>query len=504
MVTSPTRRAFLASAGVTVASVVVPRAFGQVAPVTRESVAGMSEGHPTLVAYRMAIGKMQALEETNPLSWKYQANMHGVLANPGMVADWSWCMHGNWWFLPWHRGYLYFFERIIRQMSGVESFALPYWPWELPGQNVLPAPFRTPTYQGETNYLFDGTRTVANQGGPLRPDSPSSSGSFSDDWVAARNTRRFTTQYPELSYGGISQQKTVLPRKPRSTRSHGVMESRAHDLIHDAVGGNRSDGDDGNMSDPRTAANDPIFWLHHANVDRLWNQWLDIRGHENPADQDWYDQQFAYYDADGSRVVLSVTEILNRAATAYRYDVEDRLIAANRGARGEAPVNRSIVGVASAQPALKLGTTPFSKSLSFDAATKPKLMTALAAVPAANAEPATVLLRVENIRPPAKPRVVYDVFLTKVGEKPSQFSYAGAISFFGRGAEHGHDDAEGFTQGFDVTRLVQAIRRANKGELPELEVHVIPHSTAGLSEADLAKQKVDIPIGNVTLKLVTE
>lgn len=96
MTAAPSRRAFLTSAGATLASVFVPRALGEATAVTRESVAGMSENHPTLVAYRTAIGKMQALPATDPLSWTYQANMHGVRANPGMVADWSWCMHGNW------------------------------------------------------------------------------------------------------------------------------------------------------------------------------------------------------------------------------------------------------------------------------------------------------------------------------------------------------------------------------------------------------------------------
>jgi hypothetical protein len=51
--------------------------------------------------------------------------------------------------------------------------------------------------------------------------------------------------------------------------------------------------------------------------------------------------------------------------------------------------------------------------------------------------------------------------------------------------------------------MVQKITRANKGVLPELDVSIVPHSTAGLSDEDLAKQKIDIPIGNITLKLAT-
>jgi hypothetical protein len=51
--------------------------------------------------------------------------------------------------------------------------------------------------------------------------------------------------------------------------------------------------------------------------------------------------------------------------------------------------------------------------------------------------------------------------------------------------------------------VVQKLRSANKGKLPELEVSVIPHSTTGLSDEDLAKKNNDIPISNITMKLVT-
>src|SRR5262245_22533992 len=125
MGTSPTRRAFLTSAGVTVAAVIrqtvaqpaepkpplVPATLG-----IRQNVADMEDDHPVLVSYRKAITAMRGLAATNPRSWKFQANMHGIPEGEGQNADWDWCMHGNWWFLPWHRGYLYFFERIVRKL----------------------------------------------------------------------------------------------------------------------------------------------------------------------------------------------------------------------------------------------------------------------------------------------------------------------------------------------------------------------------------------------------
>lgn len=53
-----------------------------------------------------------------------------------------------------------------------------------------------------------------------------------------------------------------------STGFRNTNERQFHDHIHVLVG-----GDDGDMSSPPLAVNDPIFLLHHAMVDRLWAKW---------------------------------------------------------------------------------------------------------------------------------------------------------------------------------------------------------------------------------------
>jgi tyrosinase len=503
---SPDRRAFLATTGVTVASVMSPQLFAQPkdpAPTlgTRESVIGMDADHPTIASYRTAVEAMQKLPATDPTSWQFQANMHGLPDGEGANKGWRWCMHGNWWFLPWHRGYIYFFEKIIRKKSGNDAFRLPYWPWEKDSSAVLPAPFRDAKYHDKDNPLYDKLRvTAANNGDPLRPDPRGGSGSFAIDWERARTIRQFTSRFAELAFGGIRKPKTMMPTKPASTRQHGGMESRAHDLIHDSVGGV------GDMGDPDTAARDPIFWLHHANVDRLWNRWLDTRGHELPdpmADKDWYDQQFPFYDENGNQVMVSVSKILELAGKEARYDDDHvQFAAAPPPAVREKAVEPTVISVGAIQPRLELGTKPLTKTLGITEEAKPKLMTALAEPRTGNEAP-VMLLRVEGIKPPKDAALRFDVFLTKKGEKPSKANYVGPISFFGRRGSHGHDDEEGFTQGFDVTDMVHKLRTANKGTLPELDVSVVPHSTKGISDADLEKQNVVVPISDITLKLVT-
>jgi hypothetical protein len=51
--------------------------------------------------------------------------------------------------------------------------------------------------------------------------------------------------------------------------------------------------------------------------------------------------------------------------------------------------------------------------------------------------------------------------------------------------------------------MVHKLQTANKGALPELDVSVVPHSTKGLTDEELSKKNVPIPISNITLKLVT-
>ncbi len=59
----------------------------------------------------------------------------------------------------------------------------------------------------------------------------------------------------------------------------GFLEHSPHDNVHGDIGGALNNVFNnrlaqGLMSNPCTAALDPIFWLHHANIDRLWEVWL--------------------------------------------------------------------------------------------------------------------------------------------------------------------------------------------------------------------------------------
>lgn len=504
------RRSFLGTAGVTVASIAVAHSDDKLPsqpkdPVStprmgvRVNIADLEDDSLTLASYRKAVKAMKGLQAKDPRCWTFQANMHGAPQEDGVNPGWGWCMHRNWWFLPWHRGYLYFFERIVRKLSDDDSFRLPYWAWEKPNQDVLPVPFRNAGPPEKPNPLHDPTRYAkVNAGSSVRPAGLA--GTFAADWDWAKRTNEFTTAFAATAFGGLKVKGTMPTSPPDASESFGVMESRAHNLIH--VGVAPQSG--GNMADPDTAARDPIFWLHHANVDRLWNRWLDERGHYNPDDPDWLKQAFPFYDENGMQVTKAVEEILQLAAEAYRYDDDRRAVFGAETppvVKGK-PVERVAHPVAAAVPMLSLGTTPFSKPLTLEKDARPRLVGALRATP--SPAPPVVALRVEHIQPPAKAAVVYEVFLVKEGEKPAAKYSLGPITFFGVGADHQHaGQRKGFTQAFDATDVLQALQRENKGVLPQLEVKIVPHSTnPAITDQDLAKEQIQVPISNVTLAVI--
>ena len=77
------------------------------------------------------------------------------------------------------------------------------------------------------------------------------------------------------------------------------------------------------MSDAGVSPADPVFWLHHANIDRLWVRWTDpARGRLPPVDDDvWMKTRFNFVDEDGKDRVLTGEDVLDtQFQLGYRYD----------------------------------------------------------------------------------------------------------------------------------------------------------------------------------------
>jgi tyrosinase len=112
-----TRRDFLATAAAAAATALPFAPSRAAAKYTRYNVTS-PEGQKMLGSYAKGIEAMLKLPADHPQNWFRNAFTH--------LMD---CPHGNWWFYVWHRGYVGYFERTIRALSGDDSFAIPYWDW---------------------------------------------------------------------------------------------------------------------------------------------------------------------------------------------------------------------------------------------------------------------------------------------------------------------------------------------------------------------------------------
>jgi len=228
---------------------------------TRRNIANLAANDPIIQAFKDGVQAMKNLPSSNPRSWVAQAQIH-----------FDHCPHRNWWFLPWHRAYLLYFEAIIRKLSAHDEFALPYWNWTT--SRSVPSHF-----WGNGNPLLNTTRLIG----------PSDQADLS--YVGAdviESILELTNFYTFASSPATMQ---------REQTTQGMLESTPHNNIHGFVS-----GDMGAYHSPL----DPVFWCHHNMCDCLWNEWNVTRGNANTNDQAWYDLHFTeFVDGDGNPVDLT-------------------------------------------------------------------------------------------------------------------------------------------------------------------------------------------------------
>jgi len=263
-------------------------------PVVRRNINHLALTDTNVEAYRTAVTAMKALPASDGRSWVAQAAIHASLDASFSLRNQ--CAHRNWWFLPWHRAYLWYFERIIRGMSGNAEFALPYWNYSYVDQRTIPPAFRT-------GPLLDATRAAGLNSGTTELDLNRV------PYLAALAPTEYTTPSSgaPIGFGGRA------TGSPSISLSGGILEGTPHGLVHTGVGGD--------MGAFETAGLDPIFWLHHCNLDRLWSRWHQYDGGRNdPTDPAWLNQSFTFYDEAGSTVPISCKDVIDTRALGYVYD----------------------------------------------------------------------------------------------------------------------------------------------------------------------------------------
>jgi N-acetylneuraminic acid mutarotase len=278
------------------------------------------EGQVMLAKYARAVEIMKTLPAYDTRSWTWWWNTHWIKGYPAFLWDlslkrkreaidslppeyraaawavWNGCQaHAHdpsdpehfqqWFFLPWHRLMLKQFEGVIREVLHDESFTLPYWNPVTgnPDDLIVPAVFRAPG-----SALFNGTR-----------------------WPWVNAGERIDLLYRNWISLDALNEKSYIDSANGGVGFEPHLDQNPHFFTHFALGGD--------MAEFSTVGADPIFYLHHANIDRLWESWNRL-GNTNPTDPKYLTRKFAYGDRNGKAVYLPVSASDRTAQLGYEYD----------------------------------------------------------------------------------------------------------------------------------------------------------------------------------------
>jgi tyrosinase len=472
---------------------------------------------PEILWYARAVKVMKARPLNSPLSWRFFGAIHGfreqswaAVGQPAPKAQqpslaeqrifWKQCQHGSWYFLPWHRGYLLAFEKMVRAAMATlkgapKDWALPYWNYFKPGQSHLPAEFASKKWPdgADDNPLFEAVRYGPNDDGHVFIEM---TGQFAVEESTAFGDSAFIGAAGGGSPGFGGPETDLFSH---SGNKHGGLESQPHDMAHVDIGGiNRS----GLMSDPDTAGLDPIFWLHHANIDRLWEAWKTVpKAAGNPASPKWLGgpaslgfRAFRMPMPDGSTWTYTPGDMGNLAPLDYSYDdiAPPKGIASSAQrleVLGATPVEAAamlekviamppkVELLGASEPGLRLSGGEARARVVLKPEVESKVMKSFSSMP--TAAPDRVFLNLENVRA-ARDGTVFSVYVNLPdGADPAAHAElrAGSVALFGVRAasdadgEHG---GEGLTFSLDITRIVDKLHLAGGLGNSTFDVRLVP------------------------------
>jgi len=223
----------------------------------RRDAARLTEGQAKDV--RDAYAGMMGLRESDERSYARFAGLHGL---PLPIE----CQHDTPLFLPWHRAFLFFFERAMRDR--VPDATLPWWNWATPPGQIgsIPAAFADEQAGDAENPLFSAKvsdRALAN-GEEVGLPAPGPS-TFRRAGIGGRRLPRAQEVAELVEIGDFPTFQRKL--------------EELHGQVHVWTGGH--------MGQVPWAGFDPVFWAHHAMVDRLWRLWQIRHNAQGPPPELW-------------------------------------------------------------------------------------------------------------------------------------------------------------------------------------------------------------------------
>ena len=164
--------------------------------------------------------------------------------------DWAEFAHYTPYFLLWHRVFTWLMETEMRKIS--PGITIPYWYWPYDARN----PNKSPIF----HEFYLGTKT-----GPMGDCRWRAS--YPEKHCLVRNYRVLRGFYSEKTVN-----KLVYNKKLSFAEFAKKFEVGPHGIVHTEIGG--EDGDMTDMASPY----DPIFWLHHSQVEKIFLEWQVYRG----------------------------------------------------------------------------------------------------------------------------------------------------------------------------------------------------------------------------------
>ncbi|MGE7186771.1 tyrosinase family protein [Peribacillus sp. NPDC006672] len=290
------------------------------------------------VAWHAAAGRFQTPPVkrpeagNDPLASTRSHNDHGERTGAdndnihGSHGDQRNAAHSGPAFLPWHRYFLWLFERDLQSID--PSVTIPYWDWA--ADSELEDPASSPIWDSDfmggngnkrKNNLVDSGPFAAG-GWEVLDEEGKPSGGLKRNFRSSEQVANLPTKQDVQNVLKV----TPFDAPPWNSESNPSFRNQLegfvdgpnlHNLVHGWVGGH--------MGSVPVSPNDPVFFLHHANVDRIWAMWK-IRHREEkylprrggPFSHNLNDPMFPWD--------ITPKEMINHRKLGYIYDMERKMV----------------------------------------------------------------------------------------------------------------------------------------------------------------------------------
>ncbi|ORY04901.1 Di-copper centre-containing protein [Basidiobolus meristosporus CBS 931.73] len=220
-------------------------------------------------------------------------------------------------FCPWHRQYLRVLETKLQQIN--PKIMLPYWDWTIDSQ----APHQSEIFN-ENYFGGDGDLKGCVSNGP-----------FAGWQMKYPDPHCLSRKFNLQGKIGTFYSSDVIMNVANSSRTYadfrGQLESPIHGVVHMGIGGDMT---------AMTSPNDPLFWLHHAFIDKIWADWQatspqrasEYNGKRSNGTDALPTDSMSPFD-------VSVSDVLDTTATGLCYRYSNSMSANRKSRRAKSAIN---------------------------------------------------------------------------------------------------------------------------------------------------------------------